>query len=234
MAGAGYFVRQILEHLFVVGELPAEEGDRVSDCHVYLIVGQNSVLAVDAGSGGSWPFVQATARRFGFEEMAIAEVLVTHGHADHARGLTEFETAGALTVTSAYTAEHLDSAEDADVIFDTDEVLDLFEFRPRAILTPGHTPGCASYRITVDGVDCLFVGDLVQVDGGLGWGGSEGFSQERVLASLKKLATMPAPDMLLAGHGYTDDAMGVIRKAIGHGERGEWIVWTETRPRMPA
>ena len=234
MSYPGYFVRQLLEHLFVVGELPAEDGGRVSDCHVYLIVGENPVLAVDAGSGRSWPFVQATARRYSFENMAISEVLVTHGHGDHARGLTEFESAGALTVASAYTATHLDSAEDADVIFDRDDVLDLFEFRPQTILTPGHTPVCTSYRITVDGVDCLFTGDLLMMDGGLGWGGDEGFSQEAALASLKKLAAMPAPDLLCGGHGYTDDPMGLLQKAIGHGERGEWIVWTERRPQMPS
>ena len=232
MSYVRYFGEQLLEHLHVVGQT-APEGEKLSDCHVYLVVGDGSVLALDAGGGTSWPFVKAVAERYGFAEKPITHVLTTHGHGDHARGLTEFEGQGALTVSSAYTAEHLDSAEDADVIFDDGGVLDLDEFQPEVVLTPGHTPGCASYRLEVDGRLCLFTGDLVQVDGGLGWCGSEGFSQEEVLQSLRKLAAMPEPDMLLAGHGFVIGGTKLIEKGIAYGESGEWIVWTEERPRMP-
>lgn len=231
---ARYFGEQLLEHLFVVGQSPGLGPLKTTDCHIYLIVGESSVLAVDAGNGTSWPFVVAMSQRYGFADLPIAHVLVTHGHGDHARGLTQFEGQGALTVSSAYTAKHLDSDEDADVIFEREGVLQLGEFAPEVILTPGHTPGCASYRLTVDGKNCLFTGDLIQIDGGLGWCGSEGFSQEQVLASLKRLAVMPAPDMLLAGHGLVEGGMQAIEKGIAFGEGGKWVAWTEERPQMPS
>lgn len=235
MAYLRYYSEQLSEHLFVVGQDPPLGKAPSVDCHVYLIVGPSSVLAVDAGSGKSWPFVRATAERYGFAEKPISHVLVTHGHADHAGGLTRFENQGALTTCSAYAAEHLDSPEDADVIFDADGSLSLGEFRPMAVLTPGHTPGSASYRVEVNGRLCLFTGDLVQIDGGLTWCGDQGFSREEVVQSLRKLAGMPAPDILLAGHGYVVGGMQLIEKGIAYGESGKWVVWTwtEGRPNMP-
>src|SRR4030042_903239 len=95
----------------------------------------------------------------GFADKVIGHVLLTHGHGDHARGLPEFERGGALTVSSVYTAGHLDSAENADLLFERAGALDLGEFRPEVILTPGHTPGSTSYRLIVDGRVCLFTGD---------------------------------------------------------------------------
>ena len=233
MAYLRYYSEQLSKHLFVVGQDPPLGKAPSVDCHIYLIVGARSVLAVDAGSGKSWPFVKATAERYGFGGKPISHVLVTHGHGDHAGGLTQFENQGALTTCSAYAAEHLASPEDADVIFDADGPLWVGEFRPVVILTPGHTPGSASYRLEVDGKLCLCTGDLVQTDGGLAWCGDEGFSQEQALHSLRKLAAMPPPDMLLTGHGYVADALALLKRAIAYGESGQWVIWTKERPKMP-
>lgn len=229
-----YFMQQLLDHLYVVGQAPPGGGLKFTDCHVYLVRGERVAIAIDAGSGGLWPLARAAMERYGFADLPISHVLVTHGHGDHARGLTEFEGQGALTTCSAYTAQHLDSKEDADVIFERDGFLDLGEFRPQVVLTPGHTPGCASYRLVVDGALCLFTGDLIQLDGGLGWCGSEGFSQDDALKSLKKLAAMPAPDILGLGHAFVEQGGSeVLKKGIAYGEGGQWIVWTEERPVMP-
>jgi len=233
MAYLRYYSEQLLEHLFVVGQDPPLGKAPSVDCHVYLIVGSSTALAVDAGSGKSWPFVRATAERYGFADLPISHVLVTHGHGDHAAGLTQFENQGALTTCSAYTAEHLDSPEDADVIFEHDGPLSVGEFTPEVVLTPGHTPGSSSYRLVVDGRLCLFTGDLIQVDGGLGYCGDQGFNREQVLQSLRKLAAMPEPDLLCAGHGFVTDAMGLLQKGIAYGESGRWVVWTDQRPTMP-
>ncbi|MHB0855984.1 MAG: MBL fold metallo-hydrolase [Anaerolineae bacterium] len=218
-----YFAEQLSEHLFVVGQQPSLQGLQVLDCHVYLIVGAGTALAVDAGGGTAWPFVRAVAERFAWAETPITHVLVTHGHGDHARGLTAFEHQGALTVCTAYTAEHLDSTEDADVIVDSEGVLDLGEFAVQVVLTPGHTPGCASYRVAVDDKECLFTGDLVNGDAGLGWSGDPGFDQQQVLASIKRLTTMPAPDFLLTGHSFHAGGLELLKRAVALGESGRWV-----------
>ncbi|MBC7234394.1 MAG: MBL fold metallo-hydrolase [Chloroflexi bacterium] len=225
------FMEQLLEHLYVIGQERIDPQALSTDCHVYIIVGERGALAVDAGGGHLWPYVRAVAEANAFADKIISHVLLTHGHGDHARGLPDFERQGALTVSSVYTAEHLDSEEDADLLFERDEVLELGEFRPQAILTPGHTPGSASYLLTIDGQVCLFTGDLVQTDGGLGWCGDKGFNQEQVLQSLKKLAALKPPiDLMLAGHGVVRDPQALLARAIALGEAGKWIVWTDKRP----
>jgi hydroxyacylglutathione hydrolase len=229
-----YFGEQLSEHLFVVGQAPAGGVLQTIDCHIYLIEGETSVLAVDAGGGKAWPFVKAMAERHGFADKPISHVLVTHGHGDHARGLTELEAQGALTCTSVYTSENLDSAEDADMIFDHEGVHEVGEFAPQVLFTPGHTPGCISYRLSADGKLCLFTGDLIRDDGNVGWSGHESFSQAQILASLKKLATLAGPDWLLTGHSYIANGRALLDKAIAYGERGQWIPWTTQAPRMPA
>lgn len=234
MAFTHYFVEQLSEHLCMVGQAPAMGVLQVVDCNIYLVEGERSALAVDAGGGGAWPFVRAAMERYGFPEKPISHVLVTHGHGDHARGLTEFEAQGALTTCSPYTAEHLDSKEDADMILAHEGLQEIGEFQVEVLRTPGHTPGCLSYILSVDGKRCLCTGDLVQPDANVGWSGSEGFSQVQVLASLRRLASLAAPDLLLLGHGYMAGGMELLRKAVRFGETGQWIPWTTERPKMPA
>lgn len=233
MAGERYFVQQLLPHLYVVAQEAPEDGSPCSDCHVYLLVGQSVVLAVDAGGGNLWPFVVATAQRYDFVDVPISHVLVTHGHRDHVGGLSQFEGQGALTVSSEYTAGHLESDEDADVIFSEGDVLQFGELEVQTVATPGHTPGSTSYLVRLDGATCLFAGDLIQIDGGLGWCGSEGFSQEQVLTSLHTLRAMPTVNLLLAGHGWTDSPLQLLDRAIRLGETGCWIPWTDKRPKLP-
>ena len=227
------FCQRLLEHLFVVGQVPADSAQLATDCHVYLIVGDGGATAVDAGGGRLWPFVQAAARRYGFADLPISHVLVTYGHGDHAGGLTDFENQGALTVCSEYTAEHLDSVEDADLVFGAHDAVDLSALTVETIPTPGHTPGSTTYALVIDGQACLFTGDLVQMDGGLGWCGSDGFSQVQVLASLEMLASRPRLDWLLAGHGWTQAPVELLSRAISFGRSGQWVVWTDRRPEMP-
>jgi glyoxylase-like metal-dependent hydrolase (beta-lactamase superfamily II) len=219
-----YLAEQLTEHLYVVGQDIGLTRARLTDCYVYLIIGDTSILAIDAGGGASWPFIRAAAERGGFAELPIKYVLLTHGHPDHVEGLSLFREQGARVFSSGYTATHLMADTHVDSTFEQEGVLKLGDWQVETILTPGHTPGCTSYLLRVDGKLCLFAGDLIMIDGNLGYAGSEGFSQEQVLSSLKRLAAMPMPDLFMTGHGFVTDSQQLLETAIHRGESGGWVV----------
>ena len=52
--------------------------------------------------------------------------------------------------------------------------------------TPGHTPGCLSYRVTVDGARWLFSGDVIMSNARPGYRGE--FSRDTLVRTLRALA----------------------------------------------
>lgn len=240
MSNERYIVEQLSDHLFVVGQAPTPSLPPTSDGNLYLVVGEESVLAVDAGSGTSFPFVLAAAARFGFADRPLAFVLLTHEHWDHAWGLNHFRQRGAVAVCSSLVAAGLPGYFDPtrDITIRSEGVIRLGEFAPEAVFTPGHTPSSTSFRLTVDGQVCLFTGDTITEDGGLGYAGSEGFSKEQLLESLRKLAAMSPPaDRYLPGHlispTFDQDPNLVLAQGIARGEAGAWEDdWSERKERL--
>jgi len=239
VANERYIIEQLSEHLFVVGQAPTPSMPPTADGNLYLIAGEESVLAVDAGAGTSFPFVLAAAARYGFADKPFRYVLLTHEHWDHAWGLAQFIQWGAAAACSRLVAAGLPGllTPSRDVTFTQEGVVQLGEFAPEVIFTPGHTPSSTSFRIEVDGKVCLFTGDLITEDGGLGFAGSPGFSREDLLASLQKLAAMPPADRFLPGHlmspAFDDDPADVLAMAIAKGEAEQWQDdWAERKERL--
>ena len=101
-----------------------------------------------------------------------------------------------------------------------DEVLDFGDVRIRAIATPGHTPGSTCYLMERGGFTALFAGDViselvgtadVHMPGRNPLGTYSAYLPPRYrgdareyLESLRKLRSMPAPDILLPGHPRSD------------------------------
>jgi len=236
MSNERYIIEQLSEHLYVVGQAPTPSMPPTTDCNIYLVVGETGVLAVDAGSGTSFPFVLAAAQRYGFADKPFTHVLLTHEHWDHAWGLNHFRQRGALTVCSRSAAAkipgYMEPGRDITVL--SEGPVQLGEFTPEVVFTPGHTPSSVCYRLDVDGQVCLFTGDTIAEDGGLTFTGSEGFSQEDLLASVRKLAAMPSADRFLPGHlfapAFDHDPELVLAAAITKGETGQWADdWTERK-----
>jgi len=124
-----------------------------------------------------------------------------------------------------------------DVTFTQEGVVRLGEFAPEVVFTPGHTPSSTSFRMEVDGQVCLFTGDLIMEDGGLGFAGSPGFSRKDLLASLQKLVAMPPADRFLPGHlmspTFDYDPADVLAVAIAKGEADLWEDdWSERKKRL--
>lgn len=239
MPNERYFIEQLSPHLYAIGQAPTPSMPPTSDGNIYLITGQDSVLAVDAGSGTGFPFVLAAAARFGFAHLRFAHVLVTHEHWDHAWGLNHFRQRGAAAVCTPLVAARLPGFLEAgrDIIAEREGSLPLGEFTVEVFFTPGHTPSSTSFCLEVDGKTCLFTGDLIMEDGGLGFAGSEGFSRESLLASLKKLASAPPADRFLPGHllspAFDHDPNLVLAQGIARGEAGQWPDdWSERKQKL--
>lgn len=87
-----------------------------------------------------------------------------------------------------------------DILAKDDEVLNLGDFKVKAINTPGHTPVCTSYLI--DGN--LFVGDAIFMpDGGTGRCDFPGGSAESLFHSItEKIYKLPDDTKIFVGHDY--------------------------------
>jgi N-acyl homoserine lactone hydrolase len=126
--------------------------------------------------------VPAQLRRHGVDPQDVPTVVMTHLHADHASGTTQFpgatfvvtrrewETAHELGITHGYHREHFDPALDWRLIdYDDPAVtthagfsrtLDLFgDGSVRLLSTPGHSFGHQSLLLRLGGGELLLAGD---------------------------------------------------------------------------
>jgi len=72
--------------------------------------------------------------------------------------------------------------------------------RLRAIVVPGHNPGCTCFFGRIDGLRVLFAGDVLFSGGFIGVGNWPGSSHAAYRTALPKLAGLDV-DALLPGHG---------------------------------
>ncbi|ACH82700.1 MULTISPECIES: sulfur dioxygenase subunit alpha Sdo [Acidithiobacillus] len=128
------------------------------------------------------------------ESMRLAYVLDTHVHADHVTGAGALRArTGAQVVISRGAA-----APCADVLVDDDDFIVLGDDVIRVISTPGHTPGCVSYRWR----DRVFTGDALLI-GGCGrtdfQGGDAGALYDSITG---KIFTLRDETLVYPGHDY--------------------------------
>jgi glyoxylase-like metal-dependent hydrolase (beta-lactamase superfamily II) len=101
-------------------------------------------------------------------------------------------------------------ATPVDVELAGGEVLAFGQTRIEVLATPGHTPGSICYLLERNGLRILFSGDtLMTLSAGTGTYAAELSPRHRgdapaYLASLDKLTSMRAPEMLLPGHPRLD------------------------------
>ncbi len=78
-------------------------------------------------------------------------------------------------------------------------VISVGRLQVRAILVPGHNPGCLCYLVEVDGRRALFPGDTISFGGVISVGNWPGCDLQAYRAHLQKLAGLGV-DALLPGH----------------------------------
>lgn len=141
----------------------------------------------------------------------VAQVVLTHGHPDHAEGAATFAALSGAPVAALDPAHRLGSEGLA-----SGDVLTAAGCELRVVATPGHSADSVSLLLPADGA--LLTGDtvlgrgttVIGQDGGLG-------DYLRTLEELRELADAVPLRVLLPGHGpLLDDPVGVLDYYIAH------------------
>ena len=194
-------------------------------CNVYVLVGGEEAVLVDAGSAAVLDHLPELGVR------RVTDVLVTHFHRDQVQGLPRLAEAGARVWVPPLEEDLIAGVEerwrtrqlehDYDLRQDRFSLLEqvdvagtVAEYRTRAyggvdvyaLPTPGHTVGSLTYLVERDGRRLAFSGDLVHGDGRVwslaatqwSYGGIEGLAATFFSCGVLERA---APDTLLPAHG---------------------------------
>jgi len=144
-------------------------------------------------------------------ELNIRMILDTHVHADHMTGAyylkNYFNAPNAIgenfVVSQAYFAKifELEKINYAyDILLKNNQEINAGNINIKILLTPGHTPSCASYLID----NSLFVGDaLFQPERGCGRADFPGGSAQELYKSIKNIIyNLPDNTKIYVGHDY--------------------------------
>lgn len=144
-----------------------------SDIASYLIATPEGHILLDGGFVETVPLIRESVKKLGFRMEDVKILLNTHAHYDHAGGLAGLK---ALTGAKLHASE-ADAPALARGGKDDPVLGDQFLFPPvqadrlvkdgdtvtlggstlTAHLTPGHTAGCTTWTMKVDGLDAVFV-----------------------------------------------------------------------------
>jgi glyoxylase-like metal-dependent hydrolase (beta-lactamase superfamily II) len=172
--------------------------------------GSTAVIVVDPGPDDEGHLRRVLdAARAG--DRRVAQIVLTHGHPDHAAGAARFAELAAAPVGALDPAHRLGSDG-----FTAGAVLTAAGCELRVVATPGHTADSLSLLLPADGG--LLTGDtvlgrgttVIAEDGSLG-------AYLRTLDELRALADDAGLRVLLPGHGpLLADPAGVIDYYIAH------------------
>ena len=236
---------QVVPHVYYVGNKYVGS---------YLLDTNQGLVLIDVALQETAYLLFESIRKVGFDPKNIKKVLISHGHVDHcgaARKVQEytgceiwFPQGDAFFLSERrdliIEEEHVPEFE-VTGYFDYDSVMDFGNIQIKPVHTPGHTPGCTSFLITVDNGSKTLLG----MHGGLGLNGlskaelmENGLPislQQEYLKSLQKIAKAPV-DIVIPSHlvHFPGDYMGMVaRNADGSGDSlrvpGAWASLMENR-----
>lgn len=150
-----------------------------------------ATASIDAPDGAA---IDAELARKGWR---LSHILLTHHHLDHVEGapLLKKRHPGVCIVGARKDAHRL---SDVDLWVEEGDRVSVGAAIALVLETPGHTSGHLAYHFENDGA--AFVGDTLF---SLGCGRVFEGTMEQMLASLEKLAALPAPTKIYCGHEYT-------------------------------
>ena len=187
--------------------------------NTYLLNGKSPVL-IDAGTGDSRHVRGVADALVQSPSTSLTKVLVTHGHADHASGISALMTRWPEVVAAKMPWPERDDRysvfwtpiADGDLIPAGDTTL-------QAVHTPGHAPDHLCFLDSTSGV--LFTGDLVVSGSSVMIPASSGGDLVAYLASLQRVLSLK-PTRLLPAHGpVIDDPATLVRHYLDHRQSRE-------------
>ena len=135
------------------------------DLSCFLITSDEGHLLINTGLAGSAPLIRENVETLGFRLEDVRVLLTMQAHYDHAAAFAEIkETTGAELWATAADAPLLEDGGASDPHFQgaytfapvavdrilrDGEVIELGDIRLTVIESPGHTPGSATYTMTV-------------------------------------------------------------------------------------
>lgn len=178
------------------------------DSHVYLLDGGSELALIDAGGGRpeSYLRIQNNLEQAGYDLQQIRHILLTHWHADHARGAAGWrERLQAPVYLPEIERPLLEQAGEGLIACPVDrpyhhgDRIAVGDLWVEAIQVPGHSQGICAFLVEIEGYRVLFAADIVFIHGVIGLinaPGSELGLYREYLPRLKNLAV----DALLPGH----------------------------------
>lgn len=211
-------------HLVGSGEPDLATSDPL-DSQVYLVDTGEGLVCIDAGAGRSVEQILAEVRTGGLVPDEIRWVLLTHGHADHAGGVSAWRrrlpaiaigasrsVAGWLE-TADEEATSVDRARRAgiyppdyrlepcaiDLVLEPGATIELGSIRLEVVPTEGHAAGHLAFVGEIDGALTAFSGDALFPRGRILLQDTWDCDLRLALRSVERLAALD-PSRLLAGH----------------------------------
>ncbi len=178
-----------------------------TNCYILTQEHSGAALVIDPGAPDA-ALIQA------LEGLQPEWILLTHGHFDHILGIPMLRAhfpeikiavhaidAPCLTDSEKSLLAQFSGSNPefppADRLWEDGDRLQFGESEIQLLHTPGHTPGSACYYLPQEGWlfsgDTLFCEDIGRTD-------FPGGSYETILASLKRLGTLPEETMVFPGH----------------------------------
>ncbi len=181
----------------------------------YILVHGGEAAIVDTGVEGSGDAIAAALTGIGLDWPAVAHVILTHNHGDHAgsaadvldRAADATGYAGAEDIAGITVPRALTPVQDGDTVFDL-----------QVITAPGHTAGSIAVLDPAAG-GILVVGDAMGTSGGTPSFPGAQFTadMDEAKASVVKLGNL-AFETLLVGHGEPiESGAAALVAALGAG-----------------
>lgn len=228
---------RLTEHVHLVGGGPFSGFGLTSaaDSHVYLVDGGDGLALVDVGLGMADGFDELVAniRGAGFDPEDVAQVVITHYHADHAAGAARVrDSLGASVAIGGEAADSVEAGDEdttgltaarAAGVFPAEarfppcpvarrlrdgDVVRVGEATLTFVATPGHCRGHGSYLLGGEGVrPALFAGDALFWAGRILLQAVPDCHLQESIESVRRLAGL-AFEAFLPGHGAVTVAGG--------------------------